>query len=1472
MKNKYSNNWFLNSSKKSYLLAILLVFVAFSAMAQTPLFTYTPIPNVDKDGVADYLDKDDDNDGLTDIVEGCKDFELGAYGNNYNLIGLINSPSGWVRTLSDGTTITYKLVENIVFEQIEVEDFTAYQGYAIKFRGHSAGSPNQGSNGVFTVTINPPIENFFFKLADFDQKESWKVEVFDENSTAIPLTEGNQDGVYMRGEQVGHSAADVFSDTKGGASSVNDDDDKKGSVFFYFPTKKVSQLKFTMTHPDDGSLRFVGMQYCQTDTDKDGYTNDQDLDSDNDAIPDLVEAGGTDTDGDGKIDSFTDTDGDGLANIYDPNSSTTSTVKQTGNTINTASTAHTLASYNVSNVDVSSSITLNYCITGDYDNTNETFNITMEGVSIASNVRPKTNANYCKSVTISAANWNAKNNDGIINLTFTTNANVSSSTLGEVSLTYTYANTAIPDTNSDTDAFPNRLDIDSDDDGITDNTEAMPTLGYIAPLGLDSDKDGIDNSYDTNSGFTAYNFVDTDSDGIPDYKDTDSDEDGVSDRIEGHDTNGDSLVNGSDTPNAGTGIYTAADADKDGLGDGYDKNDAGFNPTNNGLNPLSHPIYFAGYDRDWRSNPSSKLDFDGSNDHIDYGDVDSFEFASKFSLEAWVLQEGATGTQTIISKSNAKSASDRRGYEFSLIAGILNLTCYNSSGIAITNLSAPTAIPTGIWHHVAAIYDNTAATEKIKLYIDGIKVITDNTATAPNYSSESFMIGATYKSDTPTAPTNYFNGAIDEVRVWSVPLTEAQLRQMMNQEIVKNGTAVLGKVIPQTITGGLLWSNLVGYYDMNTNDAKDKSGNAKHGSPKYIDSNELQTAPLPYESAADGLWQTAATWKNNATQDLPNSPTINWNIVRTSHNVESTGDKTVLGLIVKSNTLSATNDSKIEVTNYLDLDGKIDLVGMSQLVQTDNSILDATSSGSIERDQQGQANRYNYNYWCSPVSPINTTANNTDYTVAGCMKDGTNPATPQGINWIGGYNGAATSPISIAKYWLYTFDNKANDYAKWAKITETTALRVGQGYTMKGSGGTGTQNYTFVGKPNNGLINTTNSVGADQLLLTGNPYPSALDAQEFIKDNLKDCVGCRASSNIIDGTLYFWEHYSTNNTHVLSNYQGGYATLTLTGGVAPAWETGDLISSSGTSSKGAPKQFIPVGQGFFVNGGAGGTITFKNSQRAFVKETDTNSNSVYKTRSGTSKVAKLDHWNDNSNDSIQKDIYKRVRLGFNSNNKYHRQVLLGFMNENATSQMDYGYDGISLDELPNDMYFLNGENELVIQGEGYFNEDASFPLGVKTDVDGTVSFTIDALENFEPQQKVYIYDAETKTYNEIQKNAYEIKIPAGVNNTRFSLRFKDQSSPTDKTLSVEENNTNTNDIKLAHIQNSNILKITNNSMETLVEKVSLFNINGQTIANWKIENQDQKNIQIPINSISSGVYVAKLKTTTGEVSKKIIIK
>jgi uncharacterized repeat protein (TIGR01451 family) len=846
------------------------------------------------------------------------------------------------------------------------------------------------------------------------------------------------------------------------------------------------------------------------------------------------------------------------------------------------------------------------------------------------------------------------------------------------------------------------------------------------------------------------------------------------------------------------------------------------------------------------------INFDGIDDHINFKNEFNLN-SGAFSVEVWIKSNVANGnTQTILSKRFNTSSSD--GYYLRLVNNIISFHWNDGNSITSTY-----SIDSNRWYHIAFTFSGS----NYNLYIDGIQVAGPISGANPASNSVNFIVGAMDQNN--VTPFNYFNGWMDELRIWNTELTVNQIRQMMNQEIENNCSAVKGRIVPKN-TSGLTWANLIGYYqmnggtDINNGYLVDKSSSLTNGKLKNIYTPQPETAPLPYTSGDNGAWETDATWTHHDVWDVPNcfaingSTKIDWNIVETSHNISSNGNKIVLGLLVTNNTLSASGDSKIEISSYLKLDGKIDLVGKSQLLQTTDSDLDPSSFGSIERDQQGQASIYNYNYWCSPVSPINSVANNTDYTIGGMLKDGTT-STPQNIYWIGGYDGAATSPISLARYWLYTFDNYVNEYANWNQILETIPIRVGQGFTLKGSGAVGLiQNYTFTGKPNNGLI-ITNTVAPDQLLLTGNPYPSALDADAFITDN----------SSSIDGTLYFWEHYATNETHILRDYQGGYATRNLTGGTAiPTSEGIDYISGLGSPSRGIPNQYIPVGQGFFVIGkmDGGGTITFKNSQRGFYKENDAvNSNVMFKT-SANHKTKKA---SDNNNDSIVTDTYMKIRLGFNSNNNYHRQVLLGFMNEKASSEIDYGYDGFNLDDFPNDMYLLNGENQLVIQGEGYFDENSSFPIGVKTNMAGKVSFVVDALENFAPEQAVYIYDKDTDTYHNIRNEKFEVNISVGVNETRFSLRFKD------KTLKVDQNSIH-DVIIIAHIQNTNTLSINNKSLDITVEKVTLYNILGQSISLWKIENQNQQNIQIPIKSISSGVYIAKLKTSKGEFSKKIVVR
>ncbi|QBZ98933.1 choice-of-anchor D domain-containing protein [Flavobacterium sangjuense] len=853
---------------------------------------------------------------------------------------------------------------------------------------------------------------------------------------------------------------------------------------------------------------------------------------------------------------------------------------------------------------------------------------------------------------------------------------------------------------------------------------------------------------------------------------------------------------------------------------------------------------------------SRHVSLDGVDDRIKFDAVNNLSNA--FTMMFWVRPTGQntlSNDRTIASKYDGTT-----GYRVYLSTD----NKINVSWTGGTTVTSATVLPTSVWHNIGIIYSGGS----VKLYIDGVL---DSTvaSSSPSANVNTFSIGAEYRSKSDTR--NYFKGDIDEFRLWDKALTLNELRFIMNQEIFQNGTGTKGGIVSSTITKNdistLNWSNLIAYYSMNSFIAtyvNDDSSNTNRGTlfvPNKV-TVTLQSSPVPYETATNDLWSNGAAWANSSGLYLPNSLSIvdgvtpiDWGIVKTSHNLSSTGNKKLLGLVVNNNTLTVSNDSKIEISHYLKLDGKIDLQGKSQLIQTTDSDLDANSIGSLERDQQGQSIKYNYNYWSSPVSSINNTTINHGFTVAGVMKDATDVNNIQNLQWTAGVNGSPTTPITLSSYWIFKFQNSTNNYANWAQVGPNGTLLPGQGYTMKGCGSAAAdQNYTFVGKPNNGTI--TSTVGPNNLNLCGNPYPSAIDANQFIDDN--------ASS--ITGTLYLWEHYNTNPSHTTIQYQGGYATYTKTGGTAPIAPAG--ISGAGSSSK-TPKRFIPVGQGFFVTGStSGGTITFNNGQRLFIKEDDAvNSYAMFKMDRG-GRTSVIDPMYNNTPDSFEQEQFTKIKLGYTSKDNYHRQILLGFMNQHATAAYDAGYDGLSIETPTNDMYFINGANKLNISGDGYFNPNNIYPLGVKNATAGTVVFGLDSLENFNDRYEIYIYDSEDNTYNSIKTQNFKVSLPVGTFENRFSLRFT--NSPT--SLRSLKDDTINYGIEVTNSQSDNMINIKNELEETTVKSVALFNMVGQNMMNWTASKQNQKLIQLPVSELSTGTYIVKVNTDKGIVTKKILIK
>ncbi|RIA09324.1 HYR domain-containing protein [Flavobacteriaceae bacterium MAR_2010_72] len=914
----------------------------------------------------------------------------------------------------------------------------------------------------------------------------------------------------------------------------------------------------------------------------------------------------------------------------------------------------------------------------------------------------------------------------------------------------------------------------------------------------------------------------------------------------------------------------------------------------------------------------STLDFDGIDDNVTFRN-DYHLNSGPFSIEIWVKpdptrEDGGPNnfTQTILSKRDGSTLTS--GYDLRLQNNQISFNWNNGGTLTHSN-----TIGTDRWYHVAVTFNGS---NTYKMYIDGIELGSTTSGAAPIGNTFECIMGAMDRSaggGNPT-PINYFSGWLDELRIWNRELSVEQIRHMMNQEIIDNAGNVRGEVIPIDIPGppsALSWTDLNGYYRMNQADGDIAGGyllanaGTRDGQMRNITTWQLENSPLPYETDNTGNWYNTASdasspWRwGHTVWDYPNAlgidgtTRIDWNIVRTSHNVDSDltsaspRDITLLGLVVNPNsqltiTAQGTQDENntghgLWVTHYLELDGIIDLVGESQLVQkrysgtqVNESMLNPTSGGYIERDQQGTSNYHNYNYLSSFVNPINTSANNTPYNVANVLMDGTNSASPVNLQWTSSYDAPLTTPKTISRRWIWAYENYVtNTYANWSYKQETATIAAGLGFTMKGSGystynGTNPlQNYVFRGKPNNADITNPLILGNDALV--GNPYSSAIDANAFLTDNGPSGTGS------INGALYFWEHYPANQTHILRDYQGGYAVYNFSGGIAavtPPPTSDGVIIIGGAGTK-IPGRYIPVGQGFFVtaaddtygSGGNGGNVLFQNSQRVFVRETNDNSangSTFIRSKGGTDKgKPKGKGEKSNSEDDI-----KRVRLTFKTPEGATRPLLLGFVpNGLATDGVDYGYDALNFETFPNDLNWMINGDRYVIQGVGDFVKTKQYPLGMFLTSNGNIEIELTELENFENPIDVYIYDALLGTYTRFNDVNYQISLDANDYLNRFYIAFQDNSG----TLSVEDEEAQ--NIIVNYLNSTDEIYVkTINSVD--VRQIYLINMLGQTVKSWNMTNLPMANneIRIPVSKISEGNYILKVETSRATVNKKVIIK
>lgn len=160
----------------------------------------------------------------------------------------------------------------------------------------------------------------------------------------------------------------------------------------------------------------------------------------------------------------------------------------------------------------------------------------------------------------------------------------------------------------------------------------------------------------------------------------------------------------------------------------------------------------------------SALSFDGSNDLVTVSDAGSLDLTTGMTLEAWVYPTALSGWRTVILKETSGNLS------YALYAH--DDAPQPAAYIGGTSVSGSGALPLNTWTHLATTYDGGT----FRLYVNGVQAGSGSAGTI-SPSNAALRIGGN------NVWGEWFQGRLDEIRIYNRALTSGEIQTDMNTPI-----------------------------------------------------------------------------------------------------------------------------------------------------------------------------------------------------------------------------------------------------------------------------------------------------------------------------------------------------------------------------------------------------------------------------------------------------------------------------------------------------------------------------------------------------------------------------------------------------------------------------------------------------------------------------------------------------------------